>query len=136
MSVGGTAHTSTNQFAAFDSDDNEAMDGFERDMGSPSLLAAGSPSYLAAAAASLGHKAKSASTLYSLDSSAACIGFSSHVASSVASALPTFVLIADSGATDHMWPHYDAFTSYTPLSSKYVTLANDSHATMAGIIHT
>ena len=124
-SVGGAAHASTNQWAAFDSDD-DVDDGFQQDIGA-SLHSA------SAATAGRSGKAKSTSALYFPPSDHTCIGYSSHVASSVASTPPTSVLIADSGATDHMWPHYEAFTSYTPLSSKYVTLADNTHSPVAGI---
>ena len=43
------------------------------------------------------------------------------------------MLIADSGATNHMWPDYSAFTSYRPLTGRYVTLADGNHAPVTGV---
>ena len=43
------------------------------------------------------------------------------------------VLIVDSGATDHMWPNYLAFTSYCPLTGRYVMLADGNHAPVTGV---
>ncbi|KAL7425595.1 LOW QUALITY PROTEIN: hypothetical protein ACHAXH_000396, partial [Discostella pseudostelligera] len=60
-----------------------------------------------------------------------CIGSSSHVAASHATL--SSIMIADSGATDHMWPDYSAFTSYRPLDNKHVTLADNNMAPVAGI---
>ena len=105
------------------------MDSDDNDMGSGLQQNVGASLYLAVVAG----KAKSNSSLYFPSPSDTCIGSSSHVSSSVAITQPTSVLIADSGATDHMWPHYEAFTSYTPLSSKYVTLADDTHSAVASI---
>ena len=119
-SVGGAAHPTLNPYASLESDDN--MDcGLQLDFGATS--------YSAAAAC----KAKSPSSLYFPSVHDSCIGSSSHIASSVASSPPPSVLIADSGATDHMWPHYEACTSYTLLSTKYVTLADDTHSSVVGI---
>ncbi len=41
--------------------------------------------------------------------------------------------IADSGATDHMWPDYTPFTSYRPLHNNHITLTNDSTTPAMGI---
>jgi hypothetical protein len=125
-SVGGAAHASTNMYAPLDSDDDVDC-GFNQDVGATSYSSA------VAVRLAVSGKAKSNSSLYLPPSSHTCIGYSSHVASSVASTPPTSVLIADSGATDHMWPHYEAFTSYMPLYSKYVTLADNPHSPVAGI---
>ena len=85
------------------------------------------------AGAVTGNKAKSSVAPYLPSVHDTCIGTTSHVVSAVTSSSPRSVLIADSGATDHMWPDYEAFTSYTPLHSKYVTLADDTHTPVAGI---
>jgi hypothetical protein len=119
-SVGGAAHASGNIFAAFESDDE---DGLDQDVGAPSYANAVS-----------GSKVKSVVPPYVPSSLDSCIGYSSHVASSSVASKPSrSVLIADSGATDHMWPNYEAFTSYSPLSSKYVTLADNTHTPVMGI---
>jgi len=55
----------------------------------------------------------------------------SHVA--VSQVTTQAVLIADSGATDHMWPDYSVFTSYKPLTNTFVTLANNTQAPALGI---
>ena len=46
---------------------------------------------------------------------------------------PPAVLIANSGATDYMWPEYSVFTLYCPLQSKHVTLANIKLALVYGL---
>lgn len=129
-SVGSASRASANQFAAFESDDD--MERVEQDMGSSSF-----------AGAVAGTKAKSTFSLYlpsspppSSPSHTVCIGSPSHASTSTAasaSSITASVLIANSGATDHMWPDYSAFTSYRPLSTKTVTLADDTHAPVLGI---
>ena len=58
----------------------------------------------------------------------------SHVRSSIPSEEPSSGhLIADSGATDHMWPDYNAFCSYHPVSYQIVSLADSNHAEVCGI---
>lgn len=123
-SVGGAAHTSANRFAGFDSDDSDGDD-LSRDVG-----------IRVASYASAVCKSNSASALYpsasaNIGVTSICIGTSSHVAASHATL--SSVVIADSGATDHMWPDYSTFTSYRPLTSKHVTLADNNTAPVAGI---
>ena len=128
--VGGAAHVSTNPFAALDSEDEDA---FDQDVG---------VSY----ASIVGNSTKAPSSLYLTQPSATvsseCIGSSSHVPATcndsssnaaASHALRSSVLIADSGATDHMWHDYSAFTSYHPTTSKHVTLADNTKAPVAGI---
>ena len=112
--VGGAAHASANWYVALDSDDSDEGD-MARDMGVVALYA------------SAARKSNSTSALYPPDSSTShhplgmnsvCIGTSSHVAASHATL--SSVVIADSGATDHMWPDYTTFTSYRPLTSKHI----------------
>ena len=125
--TGTASHVTTtpNRFAALDSDDDE--DGFDQDVGVSYATVAG--------------KAKSASALYltasSLLSHSTCVGSSSHVAvlpvGSASNVTTPSVVIADSGATDHMWHDYNAFTSYRPTSSQHVLLADNTKAPVAGI---
>ncbi len=115
--VSGAAHTSTNQFAALDSDDEG---GFVQDDGR---------SYASAVVS----KPNATSSLHIPSLPSVCFeSSSSHVAS--ASFGPrSSIVIADSGATDHMWNDYSAFTSYHPTTSKHVTLADNTTAPVAGI---
>ncbi len=95
--AGAASHVSNNPYAALESDDE---DGFCQDVGLSYVSVAGN--------------AKSASALYSVapftpnstQSHSSCLGSSLHVASlpfSNASSVATpSVVIADSGATDHM----------------------------------
>jgi len=119
--VGGAAHASTNQYAALESDDES---GEWRDVGSGT-------SYASAVA----RNSNTSTTLYPTVcppyAPSVCIGSSSHVAASQVT--PSSVVIADSGATDHMWPHYSAFTSYKPLTAKHVTLADNTLVPVVGI---
>ena len=123
--MGGAAHASANQFEALESDEES---GFDRDVG---------VSYAAVAA-----KSNANSFLYppSCSATSAHIGSASHVAalcdrpaSSASHVQHSSLVIADSGATDHMWNDYSAFTSYHPTSSKHVTLADNTQAPVAGI---
>ncbi len=120
--MGGAAHTSANQFAALDSDDDDSP--FDRDVGQ---------SYVSAVMAA---KTKPTTSLYvplPPPSTSLCLGLSSHVASTFDALCSSFV-IADSGATDHMWNDYSAFTSYHPtMSLTHVTLADNTTAPVAGI---
>jgi hypothetical protein len=100
-SVGGASHASGTMFAALDSDDDIGLD---QDSGVSSYARAAS-----------GHKVKSAFAPYLPSLVDSCIASSSHVALSVASPPSRSVLIADSGATDHMWPHFEP-SPHTHLS--------------------
>jgi hypothetical protein len=118
--VGGAAHASNNPYAGLDSDGSDEED-LTRDVGVGAL-----------SFASAVRKSNAFSSLYSCASSIN-IGRSSHVAASSLATCPSSVVVADSGATDHMWPDYSVFTSYHPLTSKHVTLADNNKATVAGI---
>ena len=118
--VGGAAHASGNQFAAFESDDSDDGD-ITRDFGVGAL-----------SFASAVRKSNASSTPYS-HASNYFIGSSSHIATSSLATSLSSVVVADSGATDHMWPDYSVFTSYKPLTSKHVTLADNNRAPVAGI---
>jgi len=119
--VGGAAHASTYQYVALESDVDS---GEWRDVGRGTLCA------LAVA-----RNSNNSTTLYPTVcppyAPSVCIGSSSHVAASQVTL--SSVVIADSGATDHMWPHYSAFTSYKPLTSKHVTLADNTLVPVVGI---
>ncbi len=114
----------TNPFAALESDNEEV---FLQDVGALYAAVAGN--------------ATSASALYSpastTSSNSTCIGSSSHAAvvpvGCSSSAMGSSVVIVDCGAANIMWHDYSAFTSYSPTSSKYVLLANNTKAPVAGV---
>jgi hypothetical protein len=42
------------------------------------------------------------------------------------------LLVADTGATDHMLPNKSAFISYYPISGRHVRMGNNSFAPIVG----
>ncbi len=48
------------------------------------------------------------------------------------SSMPMFLVVADTGATDHMLPEKSAFISYYPVTGRRVHMGNNSFAPIAG----